>query len=154
MKKILLFVIAVALLSCKSNPTTKLDNKTEVALKGNWTLTKVEYPGSNVIRVQSFHLADAQCLEGSQWRFVSNNNTGEFALSKSGCPEFSSKITWLVNREGNFVMKILDAGSRARQVKDGYVLRVANITESSFQLVDRMNVGGQMTNITYQFVRN
>ena len=49
-------------------------------------------------------------------------------------------------------MKILDE-AKAKTVKAGYVLRVANQTESSFQLIDRINVGGSMADVVYQFER-
>ena len=73
------------------------------------------------------------------------------ALTKSNCAAFSSPITWFVNDKGQFVLKILDAGIKAKKVRDGYVLNLANQTESSFQLVDRIDVGGKMTDVVYQF---
>lgn len=75
------------------------------------------------------------------------------ALTKYDCPVFSSPITWFVNNNGEFVMKILDAGEKAKKVRDGYVLRVSNLTESSFQLIDRIDVGGKLTDVVYQFQR-
>lgn len=144
-------LLAVLVLSCKSNPTTKLDNKAEVAMKGNWVISSVSYPGSDYIKVSSFEIADSQCFVGSTWKFVSNNNKGEMALTKTGCPAFSSPLTWYVNKEGNFVMKVLDAGEKAKRVREGYVLKVANQTENSFQLVDRITVGNSMADVVYQF---
>lgn len=152
MKKAMFFcLLAVLVLSCKSNPTTKLDNKAEVAMKGNWVISSVSYPGSDYIKVSSFEIADSQCFVGSTWKFVSNNNKGEMALTKTGCPAFSSPLTWYVNKEGNFVMKVLDAGEKAKRVREGYVLKVANQTENSFQLVDRITVGNSMADVVYQF---
>lgn len=154
MKKLIaLCFLSVFVFSCKSNPTTKLDIKSEVAIKGNWVVTSVNYPGSDVIKVSSFEIADSQCFVGSTWKFISNNNKGDMALTKSGCPAFSSPITWYINKEGNFVMKILDAGEKAKRVREGYMLRVANQTENSFQLIDRINVGGNMADVVYQFQR-
>ncbi|MBP6759866.1 MAG: hypothetical protein KA133_11490, partial [Flavobacterium sp.] len=72
-------------------------------------------------------------------------------LTKADCAAFSSPIVWSVNKEGQFVLKILDAGEKAKKVRDGYVLRVANQTETSFQLIDIINVGGQSKEVTYQF---
>jgi hypothetical protein len=72
-------------------------------------------------------------------------------LTKASCPAFSSPITWFVNKEGNFVMKVLNAGEKAKKVKEGYVLKIANQTENSFQLVDRITVGGSMADVVYQF---
>jgi len=148
-------MFAVLLFSCKSTSVTntKLDNKTERLIKGNYVVSSVDYPGSEYIKVNAFQLADSQCFVGSTWKFVSNNNKGEMALTKSGCPAFSSPITWFVNKDGQFVLKVLDAGEKAKKVRDGYILNVSNATESSFQLIDKIDVGGKMTDVVYQFTR-
>lgn len=152
MKKILMITLfSVFVMGCKTNTATQLDFKTEVALKGNWVITSVSYPGSEYIKVTSFDIADSQCFVGSTWKFISNNNKGEMALTKANCPAFSSPITWFVNKEGNFVMKVLNAGEKAKKVKEGYVLKLANQSENSFQLVDRITVGGSMADVVYQF---
>ena len=142
----------MALVNCKSKSVTntKLDIKSEVAMKGNWNVTKVSYPGSDVIKVTSFDLADSKCFIGSTWKFVSNNNKGNFALNSTACNAYSTPITWYINKEGNFVMKILDE-SKAKTIKSGYILKVANQTDSSFQLIDKINVAGTMTDVVYQF---
>ena len=154
MKKLfLLAVLAVTFASCKSTSATntKVDNKTERLMKGNWVINSVSYPGSEYIKVTSFQLADSKCFVGSTWKFVSNNNKGDMALTKADCASFSSPITWFVNKEGQFVLKVLSAGEKAKKVRDGYVLNVANQTETSFQLVDKIDVGGKMTDVVYQF---
>jgi hypothetical protein len=156
MKKIILLsVFSVLILSCKSNSATatKLDKKSEVAIKGNWTISSVDYPGSEVIKVTSFDLADSKCFVGSTWKFISNNNKGNFSLNNSKCMAYNTPITWFINSEGEFVLKILDE-SKAKKVKEGYVLRVANQTDNSFQLIDKINVAGKMTDVVYQFNRN
>ena len=156
MKKfILACILSVLILSCKSNSATntKLDSKTQVAMKGNWTITSVTYPNSSVIKVTSFDLADSKCFVGSQWKFISNNNKGNFSLNSASCTAYSTPITWFINKNGEFVLKILDE-SKAKKVKDGYVLRVANLTDNSFQLVDQIDVVGKMTDVIYQFNRN
>lgn len=156
MKKfILLCAIAVLGFSCKSKSATdtSLDKKTQVGMKGNWTITSVTYPNSNVIKVTSFDLADSKCFVGSNWKFISNNNKGNLSLNSASCTAYSTPITWFINKEGQFVMKILDE-SKARKVKDGYVLRVANLSDNSFQLIDQIDVVGKTTDVVYQFNRN
>ena len=151
------FLIASLLLiltvSCKSTSatSTKLDRKAQVGIKGDWEITSVTYPSSEFIKVNSFSLADSQCFVGSTWKFISNNNKGEMSLTKANCPSFSSPITWFVNKEGQFVMKVLNAGEKAKRVRDGYVLGIANQSENSFQLIDRIDVGGKMTSVVYEF---
>ena len=154
MKKIILLsLLSVLIFSCKSKnsaTSTKVDNKTERGIKGDWVISSVNYPGSNVIKVTSFDLADSKCFIGSAWKFVSNNNKGTLSLKSPNCTAYSTPITWFINNEGQFVMKILDE-TKAKKVKSGYVLRVANQTESSFQLIDQINVGGTLTDVVYQF---
>jgi hypothetical protein len=101
--------------------------------------------------VNSFQIADSKCFEGSAWKFISNNNKGTMTLTKFGCPGFSSPIRWFINKEGEFVLKILDAGEKAKKVRDGYVLSLANQSETSFQLIDKINVGGKLTDVVYHF---
>lgn len=145
--------MAVLLFACKSTSvtSTKLDKSSQVAIKGNWEITSVTYPGSDYLVVNSFQVADSKCFVGSTWKFISNNNKGSMALTKAGCPAFSSPIVWSINKEGVFVLKILDEGLKSKKVTEGYLLRVANQTETSFQLIDKINVGGQNKEVTYQF---
>lgn len=152
-KVILLCTLAVLMFACRSTSATgtNTDRKSQVAMKGNWVISSVTYPGSQYVKVNTFQIADSECFVGSNWKFVSNNNKGTMALTKANCMAFSSPITWFINKEGQFVLKVLNAGEKARKVREGYVLNVANQTESSFQLIDKINVGGKMTDVVYQF---
>ena len=154
MKKIIILTIMVILLfACKSTSvtSTKLDKSSQVAIKGNWVITSVTYPGSDYIKVNSFQIADSKCFVGSTWNFISNNNKGNVSLTKSDCLAFSSPIVWSINKEGVFVLKIVEAGVKSKAVTQGYLLRVANQTETSFQLIDTINAGGQTKEVRYQF---
>jgi hypothetical protein len=153
MKKLLLLGLLVFMVSCKTKSITgtKLDQKLERVMKGNFTIISVTYPGSEYIKVNSFDIADSKCFEGSTWKFISNNNEGNMALTSPNCTAFSYPITWFVNKEGRFVLKILDAGEKSKKVRSGHVLTLANQTETSFQLVDKINVGNKPTDVVYQF---
>ena len=151
-------MVALLLFACKSKSgtstpvaSTKLDRSSQVAIKGDWVITNVFYPGSDYIVVNSFQIADSKCFVGSKWNFISNNNKGSMSLTKSGCPAFSSPIVWSINKEGLLVLKIVEAGTKAKKVTQGYLLRLANQTKTSFQLIDIINVGGQNKEVTYQF---
>jgi hypothetical protein len=156
MKKVIIIgLVAVLMFACKSQSVTNTstDRKAQIAIKGNWEISSVTYPGSQYIKVNSFQLADSECFVGSTWKFVSNNNKGEMALTRANCPAFSSPITWFVNENGKFILKVLAAGEKAKKVRDGYILELANQTENSFQLIDTIDVGGNMTGVVYQFQR-
>ena len=154
-KLIMLCVFTVLLYSCKSQSVTnsKVDNKVERMMKGNWTISSVDFTGSDVMTVNSFEIADSKCFEGSTWKFVSNNNKGEMMLNNvsASCPSFSSPISWFVNKEGQFVLKVLDAGMKAKKVRSGYVLEMGAMSETSFQLIDRVMIGGKSTQVVYNF---
>jgi protein involved in sex pheromone biosynthesis len=152
-KVIVLCALAIVMFACKSTSitSTNTNRQSQVAMKGNWVISAVTYPGSQYMKVNSFQIADSECFVGSTWKFVSNNNKGEMALTKVGCPAFSSPITWFVNEEGQFVLKVLDADIKAKKVREGYILYVANQTDTSFQLIDKIDVGGKITDVVYQF---
>lgn len=145
--------MVILLFACKSTSvtSTKLDKSSQVAIKGNWVITSVTYPGSDYIKVNSFQIADSKCFVGSTWNFISNNNKGNVSLTKSDCPAFSSPIVWSINKEGVFVLKIVEAGVKSKAVTQGYLLRMANQTKTSFQLIDTINAGGQTKEVRYQF---
>lgn len=73
------------------------------------------------------------------------------ALTGAGCPAFSSPIVWSINNEGMFVLKIVEAGVKSKTVQAGYLLKVANQTETSFELIDAIDIAGQQKNIVYYF---
>jgi hypothetical protein len=150
MKKILFIGFLATILSfCKSNPSVDLSRKDTSKIKGEYTIASVIYPGQDLFKVKSLDIADSQCFVNSNWKFIANNNSGNMSITK--CDAFESKITWYINKDGKFILKILNEGVKAKKVKEGYELTVANITDDSFQLVDRINVGGSLNNIVYQF---
>ncbi len=155
MKKLfLLFALAIVASSCKTPApaaSTSVDRRSQVAIKGNWTVASVTYAGSDMFKVTSFDIADAKCFEGSTWKFVSNNDSGEMALTQANCPTFSSAIKWYVNKDGQFVLKFLAEGTKAKKMQQGYILRIGEQTQESFKLYDNINIGGKMTNVIYHF---
>lgn len=151
MKKIIFLNLVALLFACKSNPAVKIDAKPGGQLKGTWNLSAVNYTGSDYIKVNSFEVADSKCFVGSTWKFVSNNNTGEITLNQSSCPAFTTKTTWYINKEGDLIMKFLNEGLKAKKVSQGYFLKVSNQTENSFELIDKLVVGGKASDIVYKF---
>ncbi len=155
-KAILILAVVFFAVSCKSTQpiaNTKKNRSSEIALKGNWTITNVSYPGSEYIKVNSFDIADSKCFYGSTWSFVSNNNKGTMSITAPDCPSMESPITWYINDNNRFVMKILNAGVKAKKAREGYILDVRNQSENSFELVDHINVGSTPTDVVYTFTK-
>lgn len=150
------FVFSVFALSCKTSaPTSNVASKTgrsvQSGLKGTWQITNVSYPGSDYFKVNSFQIADSKCFIGSTWSFIPNNNKGNLSLTNPDCQSFNSPIVWSIDKAGMFGFKIIDAGIKSKNVTQGYLLRVANQTDTSFQLIDVISVEGQKKDIIYQF---
>ncbi len=142
MKKI--FTIAsFAILTIACKPTE--NKKSQQELRGNWELVSVQH--SKDYKVTSFNISDAKCLEGSQWKFVANNNIGKVTLAeKNNCPEFSSNIIWNINTNNEFNLKFI-GDEKAKNVKYGYKLHLVNLTSESFQLLDN----SASTEVIYTF---
>lgn len=150
-KLILLSFIGLSVVSCK--PT--MDGKSQVGLKGNWTMTNVSRIGDQMVKISSFQMADSDCFKGSQWKFVSNNNSGTFALTQGGaCPIFESNFKWTISPDGTFGIKFVDQGEKAKKVTAGFHLKVRNQTATTFELVDHINSGTKTFEVVYTFLRN
>jgi len=156
-KSLLILSLIVVLFAYKSSSKTiklssKSDRTLQSGIKGNWKITKVSYPASDYIMVNSFQVADSKCFIGSTWNFIPNSNNGNLNLNQSGkCSSFSSPIVWSIDKNGNFGLKIVEADVKSKIITQGFELKIANKTDNSFQLVDVINVGGQDKKITYQF---
>lgn len=131
--------------------TTSTDRKLQSELKGDWKITAVNFTGSDYFRVNSFQVADSKCFIGSTWQFVPNNNKGNMSLNSVDCPSFSSPIVWSISKEGVFSLKFINSGTKAKNVTQGFILKIVNQTPGSFQLIDMAEIGGQTKEIVYQF---
>ena len=155
-KLVVLIVLTLVSFSCKTSSVTntKLDKNAQVQIKGKWRLNSVTFPRANAITITSFDITDSKCFTGSTWNFTPNNNKGSMSLNAINCPAYSSAISWFINKNGEFVLKFLNAASRSAKVRQGFVLQLRNQTATSFQLVDTAVVEGQIINVVYEFYKN
>jgi hypothetical protein len=155
-KLVVLLVFTLVLFSCKTSSVTntQLDKNAQVQIKGTWRLNSVTFPRANTIAITSFDITDSKCFTGSTWNFIPNNNKGSMSLNAVNCPAYSSAISWFINKNGEFVLKFLNAASRSDKVRQGFVLQLRNQTATSFQLVDTAVVEGQIINVVYEFYKN
>lgn len=150
---LILIALTVVLLNCKSSAPSlnQSDRSSQAALKGDWKITDITYPGSDYFKVNSFQIAESKCLIGSQWTFVPNNNTGTMSLTRSECPSYNASISWSIDKTGNFGLKFIGTGAKSKNISQGYLLRIDARSETSFRLIDVIKVGSQDKEITYQF---
>jgi len=154
--KFLIFSFAVLLLaSCSS---TKVVRSSQKGLKGNWTLSSITTNQGNVVKIKElFDQASPDCFEGSHWSFVSNNNSGTYTFQDASCNAAANSIKWFMEENGdevNFLWKFIPEGTKAKDVKTGYKLKLVSQTETEFVLAQDAAFEGSMITIYYDFTRN
>src|SRR5690554_2815871 len=84
MKKfIILAVIAASAFACGTPKTVQESKK---VIKGYWSLDDISYDTRGTFNVTVFNDTSAECFEGSTWRFIPNNNTGNYSIEDPDCP--------------------------------------------------------------------
>ena len=82
-------------------------------------------------------------------------SVGEALAAKGGTGQDTKDERFLVNLgdpvDGRLVAVTVNAGEKAKKVREGYVLSMGEKSEESFQLIDKIDVGGKLTDVVYQF---
>lgn len=154
--KFLFLTLAVFMLAACSS--TKVVRSSQKGLKGNWTLSSITTSEGGIVKIkQLFDQASPDCFEGSQWSFVSNNNSGTYTFQDASCSASANSIMWFMEENGdevNFLWKFIPEGTKAKDVKTGYKLKLVSQTETEFVLAQDAAFEGSMITIYYDFIRN
>lgn len=154
-KHIAVVVIIALFVSCASSKTVKQSRRT---LKGNWTLTEVTYDRPGTYKVNLFNDASEECMEGSSWRFIPNNNFGNYNLSGSGCETETRYFVWGVEETGgdltNYDILVKPTDSKKKSLTNaGFRINLAYLTEDQLQMTQTVNVEGVPFKITMNFLK-
>lgn len=154
MKKILILaLIAATALSCGTPKTVQESRK---ILKGYWTLNSISYDSSGTFNVTLFNDTSVECFEGSNWRFIPNNNTGNYTIENSNCPtgqrDFIFTIQEIDQTTGlyDFLLKPTNAKGKS-DTNVGFRLRLAQLNESSMRWEQTVNLDGKPFKINMNF---
>lgn len=158
-KGILLLTLCSGLFfsSCASNAINKAQVQTGTQVRGEWTLSSVNYIGlkanENVNRV--FDLASPACYEGSTWSLNQNSKKGTYTFNNYSpdCPTGTAEIMWNVQQMGDasyFTFKDV-TGIKAKQNTAGYQMRIESVDATSMKLVQDVNFEGKIIQIVYTF---
>lgn len=154
-KQSLLIMLVTLLASCGASKTVKESRKT---LKGNWTLNDVTYDRPGTYKVNLFNDASEECMEGSTWRFIPNNNFGNYTLSGSGCDTEIRYFVWGVEETGgdmmNYDILVKPTDSKMKSATNsGFRVNLAYLAEDQLQMTQTVNVEGEPFKITMNFVK-
>ena len=151
MKNLIVVALSLILFSCGASKNVRTKEK---IIKGNWTLNKIIYSKTGDYKVTIFKDASKECLEGSSWKFVPNNNTGTYAISSTNCVSGE--------RDFIFVVQEIDAASgyydfllkpKNNENKEGFRLQLTELSETTMQWKQYLNVDGTQFIINMNFTK-
>lgn len=157
MKKILiLLLVGVFAASCGPSKVVQQSRKT---LKGYWNLDSINYgdaPG--VYDVTLFGDTSSECLVGSTWRFIPNNNFGNYEITSSGCPVGQRYFVWTIPDVDNtatssydILLKPTDEKMRSTMNNKGFRLSIDYLSEDSLTFTQTVQYNGKPFKIVMNF---
>ncbi|WP_347374723.1 lipocalin [Aequorivita sp. Q41] len=154
MKKILILaLIAATAFSC-GTPKTVIESRK--VIKGYWSLDAITYGAPGKYNVTLFNDASAECFEGSNWRFIPNNNTGNYTIENASCPTGQRDFVFVIQEIDpatglyDFLLKPTNAKGKS-ETNVGIRLQLAQLSESSMRWEQTVNLEGKPFKINMNF---
>lgn len=154
MKKLIVLLLVVATgFSCGPSKTVQQSRK---VLKGYWNLDNISYDRTGTYKVTLLNDATADCFEGSTWRFIPNNNTGNYTIDNPDCStgerNFRFSIAEVDANSGlyDFMLKPTDAKGKSDD-NSGVRIRLAQLDDSSMRWEQTVSMDGSPFTITMSF---
>jgi len=152
-KTILLVILAAVFFSCGTPKTVQESRK---IIKGYWSLDSISYSESGTFTLTLFEDTSRECFEGSNWRFIPNNNTGNYAISDSNCPTgeryFIFSIQEIDSATGlyDFLLKPTNE-KRKSETNAAFRLQLAQLSNSSMKWEQTVSLDGKPFTIYMNF---
>ncbi|NAS31468.1 lipocalin [Flavobacteriaceae bacterium R38] len=147
---ILMFIIS----GCGSTKTIRESKKT---LKGNWTVDNISYSETGTFNVTLFDDVSAECMKGSIWRFIPNNNFGNYEINSGGgssCATGTRYFVWSIpNSDVNYDVLLKPTNEKKKSVLNnkGYRLGLTYLSETQLKLTQTVQLEGKPFIITINF---
>jgi hypothetical protein len=154
MKKILLLAVVVATVFACGTPKTVIQSKK--IIKGYWSLDNITYDSSGTFNVTLFNDTSTECFEGSTWRFIPNNNTGNYNIDNPDCPtgerNFIFTIQEMDQTTGLYDFLLKPTNAKGKSDTDvGFRLHLAQLSENSMRWEQTVNLDGKPFKINMNF---
>jgi hypothetical protein len=157
MKKILFIMLAALLVvSCGTSKVVKESKKT---LKGTWNLDNINYGEANgVYDVKLFDDASSECFVGSTWRFIPNNNFGNYEITGANCSSGKRYFVWTIPDVKNatsydILLKPTDEKMNSTMNNKGYRLSLDYLSDDSLRFTQTLQVDGKPFTIYMNFTK-
>ena len=156
MKKsvLILFTLSI-LMSCGSSKTLKNSKK---VIKGEWTLSKIDYSSIGTFNITLLNDVSKGCFEGSTWQFVPNNYTGSYTINNSSCFQgeryFNFDIQEINSETGlyDFLLKPTNKKGKSETNK-GFRLKLTLLTDTNMQWQQTIYKDGKPFIINMNFTK-
>ena len=151
MKKIAILLLTITLFSCGASKNVKAKQKT---IKGDWTLTNISFSKTGNYNVTFFNDTTKDCLEGSSWKFVPNNNTGVYTINDTDCNEGDREFVFVI-KEVDPISGYYDFMLKPKNNEDnlGYRIDLKELTETTMLWRQKINVNGTPFLINMNFTK-
>ena len=149
---LLAFIIAVGV-SC--NPPKVVQDSYKV-MKGYWVLDEVSYEAEGKYNITLFNDASAACFEGSNWRFIPNNNTATYTIENGNCPtgerNFVFTIVEIDPASGLYDFIIKPTNEKGKSADNaGFRVQLAQLGENSMRWEQTVSLDGSPFKINMNF---
>ena len=155
MKKIALLVLTVCFISCGASKTVRESKKT---IKGNWELTSVNSSAIGDLKITLLNDSDKKCFEKSNWQFITNNNTGTYILSGTGCDAAQRFFPFTIDEVNestglyNFLLKPTNERGKS-ETNIGFRMQLTALTDTYMQWQQTVNLDGKPITINMNFTK-
>ncbi len=153
---ILLALIIFSACSSVKN-TTQTASKNDV--QGTWLLNNVTYESAanERVKINLFDDADITCFSSSNW-VLPHNGYGSYTITQNGagCNSGPRNIIWSLendNGESVFQFKRLTEGEKAKNISEGYKLKIISATNDNLSMQSQIDIAGGTLLLTYNFTR-
>jgi hypothetical protein len=144
MKKLLLIILTIGLVSCGASKTVRDSRK---SIKGSWTLSTITYSKTGKYNVTLLNDTGKDCFEGSTWSFIPNNNTGTYSINETSCSTGVRNFVFTiqdVNAETGYFDFLLKPTNKKNKSENnqGFRLKLAYLSETDMQWEQTVSADG------------
>lgn len=155
MKRILLLLLTISVMSCGSSKTVRDSKK---VIKGGWALNSITYSQPGTYNVTLLNDVSKTCFEGSTWQFVPNNNTGTYTINNTDCSTGERYFVFTIQEVDetsglyDFLLKPTDEKHNS-ETNQGFRLSLTALSETMMQWEQTLTVDGKPFTITMNFTK-
>lgn len=148
-------MIIITLLSCGGTKTVRESKK---VMKGDWTLSSINYNQPGTFKVKLLNDASKECFEGSTWQFIPNNNTGNYTVNNTNCSTgmryFIFTIQEIDESTGlyDFLLKPTNEKKKS-ETNSGFRLQLTQLSDTDMQWRQTVSIEGKPFTINMNFTK-